>query len=542
MPSFTKLKVATRLHILVFLALLGLTGLCVANLIQLKDSMLQDRKTKLQNLVQLAVGTASHYQELAAAGKLSEADAQTAAKDALRKLRYSKDDYFFALDPQGAFVFHGVKPALEGKNMMDAKDARGSLYVRDLVAAAQRGGDFVPYWFPKPGSTSEFPKLSYSGMFAPWNWAIGTGIYIDDIDTEFRQSALVSGGISLVLLVALVFVGWLISSSILRQLGGEPADAANIMQKIADGDLTVSTGTPPEHSMLATLAKMVLSLKELVAGINQSSDQVVSSAEHISTASKEVATAAGLQVDATASIAAAIEELTVSSNHISDSARETRIESETSLRASTEGHTRVEQVTNAIQHIADTVSEASTRINALKEKANEVTSIASVIKEIAAQTNLLALNAAIEAARAGEQGRGFAVVADEVRKLAERTTTATSEIETMLAGIQSETATAVDIMQTALPEVAQGVELGVAASTSLLSIEESSKRNLSRIGEVADATREQSDASTSIAQRVEQIAQMVDETSATIRSTADTAEHLEVIAQDLKDKVRRFRM
>jgi methyl-accepting chemotaxis protein len=294
--------------------------------------------------------------------------------------------------------------------------------------------------------------------------------------------------------------------------------------------------------MLHALGAMVTSLRSLVREINGGANLLVQSTEQISHASSEVATAAGKQSDATAAMAAAIEELTVSSSHISDSAQETAKDSEQAMALSGEGNQRVDQATAAIQKIAVTVSDASTRIKALEERANQVSSIANVIKEIAAQTNLLALNAAIEAARAGEQGRGFAVVADEVRKLAERTSLATTEIEQMILGIQQDTGGAVDAMNAALPEVEQGVQLAGLASESLHAIDEGARRTLERIGEVAEATREQSASGTAIAQRVEEIAQMVEETSATIRGTADTAAQLEKIAFGLKEQIARFRL
>ena len=164
-----------------------------------------------------------------------------------------------------------------------------------------------------------------------------------------------------------------------------------------------------------------------------------------------------------------------------------------------------------------------------------------MIKEIAGQTNLLALNAAIEAARAGEQGRGFAVVADEVRKLAERTATATVEIEQMIAGIQTDTVEVVGVMDAALPQVTAGVSAAEGAADSLRKIKDGAQSTLASIRDVADATNEQSMASTSIARKVEEIATMVDETTAAMQSTAETASDLEKIAKELTELMSRFR-
>lgn len=542
MKSLASLRVSTRMQLLVGLTLVGLIILCLVALFQLKASMLEDRKQKTQDLVAVAVGIIQHYHRHVTNGVLSKEDAQSAARESLRGLRYGEEDYFFGFDTQGVYFLHGANPKLEGQQKLDMQDNHGKYIIRELVAAAQAGGGFVDYWFPRAGQSQAEPKLGYSALFAPWNWVIGTGIYIDDVDKEFRQSAWLLGSISAVLLSTLVLFGFLVSRSVLSQLGGEPKQATEIMERVASGDLTANISHAPAGSLLHALGSMVNSLRQMVGEINGDANRLVENADIIATSSDSVARAAEHQSDATSAMAAAIEELTVSSNHISDSARDTSQDSIAAVELSSQGSARVNQASQAIQQISNTVSDASTRIRALEERAKQISSIANVIKDIAGQTNLLALNAAIEAARAGEQGRGFAVVADEVRKLAERTSLATTEIEQMIIGIQDNTVGAVEAMNAALPEVEQGVALAASASESLRVIEEGARRTLFRIGEVADATKEQSTASTSIAQRVEQIANMVEETTDTIRGTTATAHQLQGIAVSLKQLISRFKV
>jgi methyl-accepting chemotaxis protein len=566
--NFATLRVSTRIQLLIGLMLLGLVAVSATSLFHLKDSLLQDRKEKTRNLVESAHSLALHYRSLQKNGALDEAAAKAAAVSAVRAMRYEGKEYFWINDtgtPIPKMVMHATVPALDGK-LLDAErfncatslqpgidgpvettDGHRNLFAAFVDVSNRAGRGFVTYNWPKPkeggGATTElYPKLSYVMKLDDWGWVIGSGIYIDDVDSLFRRQAALLGGLSLAAIAFLSFVGLRLGASILRQLGGEPAVAAIIMQRVAEGDLTTSVENPPPGSMLASLATMVSTLRSLIGEIHSSGRLLVQHAEKIRDAAAQVADAAQSQSDATTSMAASIEELSVSSDHISSTARDTEEDSRNARSQAAEGSRRVGEATEAINNVVGTVRDAALRIHALEDRAVQISSIANVIKEIAGQTNLLALNAAIEAARAGEQGRGFAVVADEVRKLAERTAAATTEIEQMIGGIQSDTAASVVAMNGVLPRVEEGVQLASTATLSLGAIETGAGRTLERIAEVANATREQSAASTSIAQGVEQISRMVEQTNATIQATATSAQELNLIAQGLNAQIARFRV
>jgi len=542
-----RMKLKSKIAGLVIAALLGLISVVVFSAIQMRQDLLQGRTEVIQSVLEGTHSTLSAYQAQEAAGTLTREQAQKAAAEAIGMIRYGgkdgKSEYVYSFTTEGVGIYHVIKERI-GQNMLEKiKDAQGNYTWKDILAAVKQnpGGAFLTTFTARPGQKETVEKLGYVKLFEPWSWVIGTGVYVDDINAEFQRrlfSDLAAAGILIALIAGL---GLIIARGVLRQVGGEPSEAIGFMSRVAEGDLTGVIPVAPKGSMLASLGDMVGSIRKMVSEISQSSNALTRGAERISTASREVAIASERQSGATQSMAAAIEEMTVSINHISDSAKGTQDNSLSSLSLSEDGFVRIQAASNGIKEIASTVSDASGRIHRLEERANQISSIAGVIKEIAGQTNLLALNAAIEAARAGEQGRGFAVVADEVRKLAERTSSATIEIEQMITGIQTDTVQVVGVMNAALPQVDAGVQAAEGAAEALRQIKDGAQTTLSSIREVANATKEQSLASDSIAQKVEEIATMVEETTAAMLSTAETAEDLERIAGELTQLVSRFR-
>jgi methyl-accepting chemotaxis protein len=542
----SKLKFRTKVILLVVLSLIGMVGLTTVSVVEMKRDLSASKKAQIKSVSEALFNTIADFQAQEQGGKLTREQAQQAALAAIRTARYGgpdgKTDYFYAYTMQGINIYH-TKAEFIGQDLREKiKDSRGGYPIKDLLAALQsQRSAFVDSFFPRPGEQVAIEKLQFVMHFEPWGWMLGTGVYMDDIKHEFNERLLFSLSFALLVLLLMATFGVLIVRGVLRQVGGEPADAIRFMSQVAAGDLTGDIPPAAKGSMLDSMRGMVGSVRQMLGDISHCSTQLTQGTERINTAAREVAIASERQSDATSSMAAAIEEMTVSINHISDSAKDTQQNSRESVSLSEDGFKRIQVASHEINEIAASVNNASGRIRKLEEGARQISSIAGVIKDIAGQTNLLALNAAIEAARAGEQGRGFAVVADEVRKLAERTSLATIEIEKMIEGIQSDTVQVVGVMDAALPQVVAGVKAAEDAAEALSHIKTGAETTLVRIREVADSTKEQSQASDSIAQRVEEIATMVEETSAAMKSTAETAEDLDKVAQELTLLVQRFR-
>ena len=350
-----------------------------------------------------------------------------------------------------------------------------------------------------------------------------------------------------VVVLALAFAAgiatWIIRS-VTIPLGGEPDAAKAVVEKIAGGDLTaeIKVRAGDSSSLMAATRNMQVSLRKMVSELKANAEGVAAAAAQLSATSTQVAGATAHQAEAASSMAAAVEEMTVSINHVSDSAREAHSVTAETGNQSQAGSRIIEDTVSEMRRISATVGDAARTIQAMGESSQKISGIVQVIKDVAEQTNLLALNAAIEAARAGEQGRGFAVVADEVRKLAERTAQATTEIGGMIVEVQTSAQAAVGTMQQAVSRVEDGVGLAQKASESMLGISGGAQRVVAAVNEISDALKEQSVASNDIASNVEKIAQMSEENSAAARESADTAHQLETLAADTRVAVSQFRI
>jgi methyl-accepting chemotaxis protein len=286
----------------------------------------------------------------------------------------------------------------------------------------------------------------------------------------------------------------------------------------------------------------------LMAGLQGTLNRVRAEAEQVASAATQMAAASGhitessrAQSASAASTAAAVEQVTVSINQVAANSRETRGVSEQACQLSSEGEQSARAAADQMLDTAEAVATSMQLIEQLSQRSMEISGIVKVIRDIAEQTNLLALNAAIEAARAGEQGRGFAVVADEVRKLAERTASSTSEISAMIEAIQTEVAHAVENLKENNEQVGRGKSLAEQVAATLARINEGARITMERINDISSAAAEQGTASNDIARNVERIAQMTEETNLSVSQAAVSAEQLKLLASQLHGEVAQFR-
>ncbi len=457
------------------------------------------------------------------------------------KLVAGKTGYVYIVRPTdekaiGEFVLHPKfqeKPVAESDIPEVAKKN-----IRDMLVA--KNGAFNYAMLDSDGR--ERDKLVYAATSAGWNWTVATGSWSDEYLEEsrrLRNIVILVSAAAAIILALLIFV--LVRSRLngLRHLVGE-------VSRISAGDLraTVHDAHPGSRNEVHEIGNafnvMTESMRKLVNGVASSSAQVGVAAGELQQAANSAMESSQQASQSASGIAASVEEMSVSISHVADNANHAARISEEAKSVTESGRAVVGRAMDDLERVAGEINESAVLIESLGDRSKQISSVVGVIREIADQTNLLALNAAIEAARAGEQGRGFAVVADEVRKLAERTAMSTQEISSTVQAILDETGIAVKRMQSVSTSMAGSVGLAREAGNSLATIDEHAQQTVDTVKNIADSTREQSSASQEIARLVENIAQMAEGSSSRAVNNTERAQNLQRLAAELQAQLSRF--
>jgi methyl-accepting chemotaxis protein len=415
--------------------------------------------------------------------------------------------------------------------------------------AANKEARKQPSYYEKYFMLGGQQRMSYLASEKLLNQVIEMNTQTVALETEHAESntkiaqmiMFFVGGSAVVIVTGL---GFAITASILRQMGGDPALAVSAARAIADGDLRASIPVQrgDNESLLASIAYMQDHLRTLISQILTSADQLSTSAHTLAKDVAKVANSGTAEMDAASSTAAAVEQIITRVNKIGDAAESARHLSEDSGKLSQEGQAVVNHAATEMANTLDSVRESSELIHKLGIYSSEISAVVNVIKEVADQTNLLALNAAIEAARAGEQGRGFAVVADEVRKLAERTGQSTQDISSMISNIQSAVKAAIDSMQNGRTRVEEGVSLVHSAASKMENIHSGATDASQAVNDITDALRESNNDLHEITNLMSNIVSMVDHNGVSVQAMARSANQIEVLADQLEQSAHRFKI
>ncbi len=527
---------------LVAVAMLFLLGMLMMQ--QVRSDLYKAKQVMTQNIVETSLGILSHYQQLEASGALSTAEAQKAAMEQVKVLRYGEDDYFWINDMGPTMLMHPMRPELDGQDLSKTKDPNGKELFNEMVKVSrQHGAGLVEYEWAKPGEKNPVPKISYVELFKPWGWIIGSGIYVDDVEKEFQGYMVRFSLIGLGIAVLLAVIVAILIRSITQPLRHSMQAMANIASGEADLTRELDVSGNDELTALGRdfntfsrkLRKLIGQLSDTANSLDQSSGTLEKLAEQTHQQSQQQQQQMELVATAVNEVTYAVQEVAKNAEHASNEVGEA--DNQAGL-----GQQSIEASLQQIDQLSTTISQAVDVIQSLADETTKIGSVLEVIGSIADQTNLLALNAAIEAARAGDQGRGFAVVADEVRLLAQRTQQSTAEIHTMIERLQKNSGAAVSVIMESNRATQATVEQASQAGESLGQIAQS-LRNLSGLNaSIASATLQQSHVVEDINQNVTQAAGLAQESTNAAQQSSIAGKQLGELAVQLNRLLRQFKV
>jgi methyl-accepting chemotaxis protein len=546
--SFTRWPLAWKICTPVIAIAIFTVALASFSLSSLKDAMMQERLVKIEDISNTAKNVATRYHELEKSGSLTQEEAQKHALEAISAMRFENgENYIFVFNNNSVTVSH-AKASLIGKDLSGLKDANGVQIIPELVKLAKSGGGNLQYLWPRAGSDVPIEKWGYATGFEPWQWMIGTGVYIDDLEAAFWNQA--------VLIISLAIAGAVVAGTIaffaIQSLVRPLRSLTSNMSTLAEGDTNIvieGTDRGDEIGQMATAMEVFVqnaaARRELEEQQNHAQEVAARKGGEIQHLSSDF----DRQItDMMNIIDSSVQNLQAASGDMMGVAAQTKEQSGLVSNASSQASHNVETVAAAAEELSASVNEirrqvqssseiaaraageaqsTNQRMNGLSESASRIGEVVTLIQAIAEQTNLLALNATIEAARAGEAGKGFAVVASEVKELATQTSKATEEISSQITAIQDETGHAASAISSVTEIINNMNEI---ASSIASSVEEQGVATQ----EIASNATEASRSTVEVTTNIEAVATAAE-------NTRDTADKVDSSAQQLKDNASMLR-
>lgn len=542
--NFRNLPVTTKFTLILALSAIGMFVAFVMLLHEARADMYLDKAAQARQLVHQAMAVLQAHQRFAQEGRMPEADAKRQAAEVIAQMRHGDGEYFWIQDIQARMIMHPVKPELNGTDMSDFADPSGKRIIVEFArVASQAGGGDLAYFWPKPGHPEPQPKIAHVENFAPWGWIVGTGMYTNDVEAEFRTRALHEGG---GMLAFMALAGFLLFTATQYFICRPIKNLQTVMQRV-ESERNLALHVAPDSDDEIGQAgrafdRLMDYLRQTLEAMGHSAQEVAVASEQLATAATQVRHSTEEQAESASSMSAAVEEMTVSIAQVADHTQEVRNLGERSYHQQSESARSVHQLDTELGQVQDAVGRMQATMTEFMAGTKVISTLTRQVREISEQTNLLALNAAIEAARAGEQGRGFAVVADEVRKLAESSAKSAAEIDAVTRSVGDKTVTVEAAMAEGHASLSTARNLMRQVTAVLEEAENTVVETRSGLNDISAALAEQSSATGNIARNVEQIAETADENSAAATQTAEAAIRMKDLAQELKVVIQQYRV